>query len=119
MVRSGWLWTAVYTTLCVLAVACGGAQKGGGDHYQASVDKQRACCGQLGDPTERAACVDRIVTVDDLVDADDSEAVKSSTVNQATFRCMSDYFVCDPSSGQATAESRQAQLDCVNDISGQ
>ena len=117
--RSGWLWTSVYTTLCVLAVACGGAQKGGGDHYQASVTKQRACCSELGDPSERAVCIDGIVTVDDLVDEEDSAEVKSSAVNQATFRCMSDNFVCDPGNGQATAASRQAQLDCVNDISGQ
>jgi len=107
--RSGWLWTAVYTTLCGLAVACGGAQKGGGNQYQSSISTQRACCGKLADPSERAACIDQIVTVED-------EEVQSSPANQATFRCMNDNFTCDPSTGQATPQSRQAQLDCINDI---
>ena len=103
------MWTVVYTTLCALVLACGGAQSGGGNHYQTSVSKQRACCGELSDPSERSACIDQIVTVED-------ESVQSSSENQATFRCMNQHFVCDSSTGQATAESRQAQLDCLNDI---
>jgi len=103
------MWTAVYTTLCGLLVACGGAQSGGGDHYKETISKQRACCSELADPTERAACIDQIVTVDDT-------DVQGSAENQATFRCMAEQFVCDPSTGHATAESRQAQLDCINDI---
>jgi len=106
---AGWLWTAVYTTVCGLLLACGGAQKGGGDHYRATITKQRACCGELSDPSERAACIDQIVTIED-------EAVHRSDENQATFRCMSEKFVCDSSTGQANAASRQAQLDCINDI---
>ncbi len=109
------LWTLVYTTLCCAAVACGGAQSNE-DHYQASVDKQRECCSQLGDPSERANCIDRIVTVEEMVGSDDAETVSSSSVNQATFKCMEQHFVCDPTNGRATAESSQAQLDCINDI---
>lgn len=103
------MWTVVYTTLCGLLLACGGAQSGGGSPYESSVSKQRACCGALSDPSERATCIDTIVTVED-------EAVQRSSENRATFRCMSDHFVCDQATGQATAESRQAQLDCINDI---
>ena len=102
------MWTGVYTTVCLLWLGCGGAQ-GGGDPYAETITKQRACCSQLGDPNERAACIDQIVTVDD-------EDVRGSAENRATFRCIEQNFVCDPSTGQATAASRQAQLDCINDI---
>ncbi len=102
------LWTAVYTTLCLGLMACGGGQTRT-DHYRATIDQQRACCASLGDPTERAACIDRIVTVDD-------PDVAKSSVNQATFECMNRHFECNPETGQATQASAQAQLDCINDI---
>jgi hypothetical protein len=110
---ASWLWTLVNTTLFL--VACGGSQKST-DHYRASVDQQRACCGELHDPTERAACIDQIVTVDDMADEGDVVAVEDSSQNQATYRCMHEHFTCDPQTGRATAASQQAQLDCINDI---
>jgi len=111
------VWTLVYTTLCVALAACGGSQGKDTDHYQNSITKQRACCGQLGDPSERARCIDDIVTVEEIAGDEDSESVSSSSVNQATFRCMNDHFTCDPETGRASSASQQAQLDCINDIS--
>lgn len=102
--------TVAAATLCCAALwACGGSQKPSRDHYGATVDKQRACCTELSDPNERAACIDRIITIDD-------EGVAKSPENQATFRCMNEHFTCDPTTGEATQESKQAQLDCINDL---
>ena len=39
-----------------------------------------------------------------------------SPVNQSTFACVVDHFTCDPTTGHATKDSAQAQLECIQDL---
>ena len=93
-------------------VACGGG--GGGkpkDTYAKATDVQGDCCEKLqGDA--RASCLQQVVRVDD-------PGVASSSVNQQTYACVVDHFVCDPSTGKPTQESAQKQLECIQDLAGQ
>ncbi len=92
--------------LAVGLVACGG---GGGhsDTYAKATDEQAQCCEHLRGP-DRDRCLSEIVRVDD------PEAAKTST-NQATYACVVEHFVCDPTTGKPTQASAQAQYDCIED----
>ena len=50
-----------------------------------------------------------------IVRAPDPDVARAPA-NQATFACVQENFVCDPSTGRATAASAQAQLDCIQDL---
>jgi hypothetical protein len=98
---------AVLALLGALAgPACGGAAT---NYYQTAVTKQEDCCGRLVDPAAVTACREGIPRVD-------NPAAETSSVNQDTFRCVNEYFTCDPSTGRATQPSAQAQLDCITDL---
>lgn len=108
--------TAGLTTLTraglALAAAIALAACGGGgrhtDSYRAATDKQTACCEQAGGGG-RDQCLAEIVRVDD-------PGVAQSTANQRTYACIERNFQCDAATGRATAESNQAQLDCIQDL---
>ena len=92
-----------------LLAACG-SRHDTTDHYTRSVDVQRECCEHLDGPA-RAACLERIVTF-----PDEQKDVATSPTNQETFACVQRHFACDRSTGDATVPSKQAQLDCINDL---
>jgi hypothetical protein len=104
-VRHGWL-IALATSLAGIA-ACGG---GGGhsDTYKKATSEQERCCENLNGP-DRDACMQSIVRVD-------NPDVAATDTNQATYRCIEDHFVCDPSTGHPSPESAQAQYDCIADL---
>ncbi|MEZ4400973.1 MAG: hypothetical protein R3B06_13185 [Kofleriaceae bacterium] len=88
-----------------LAAACGGRHT---DTYQAATATQEQCCEHLaGAP--RDACLAEIVRVDD-------PAAARTKVNQRTYACVQEHFVCDPATGRGTAASNQQQLDCIADL---
>jgi hypothetical protein len=89
----------------IVLAACGGGHRG--DTYAKATNAEQECCEHLqGDP--RAACLQKIVRIDD--------AAKSSSTNQSTYACVSEHFTCDASTGHATHESAQAQIDCIQDL---
>jgi hypothetical protein len=94
-------------TLAGALLACGGGQRT--NHYRGSVTKAESCCEGLADPSARDACLADIPRVD-------SAAAETAPTNQETFRCVNRYFICDSSTGRATRESAQAQLDCLNSL---
>ena len=97
--------TLVYTTLLTIA-ACGGGKKS--DTYAKGTQVQETCCEHLsGDP--RGACLQHIVRAPDAT-------VASAAPNQATYACVVDHFACDASTGHATQDSAQAQLECIQDL---
>lgn len=100
---------AVCLAILTTSGACGGGSGNHQESYERGISEQESCCNELGDPQERQACMDDIVRVDDP-DVVDSEE------NQATYRCIEENFVCNPSTGHATQESAQAQLDCIDDL---
>jgi hypothetical protein len=97
--RHGWI-----IALAAALAACGGHSHG--DAYAKATSAQQACCEQGPD---RDACLQQIVRVDD-------PAVAKTSTNQATYACIEDHFVCDPSTGRASQESAQAQYDCIADL---
>ena len=106
-------YTSRFATLCLLLVAAALAACGGSSHpasYQHAVSKQEACCNGLADPAAKQSCLSHIVRVED-------PEVQKSDANMATYSCIERNFVCDPSTGSATKESAQKQLDCINDLS--
>ncbi|HPH70733.1 MAG TPA: hypothetical protein PLF40_33505 [Kofleriaceae bacterium] len=87
------------------ALGCGGRH---GDTYAKATNAQEACCENLtGDA--RAACLQKIVRVDD-------PKVAASKVNQDTYGCVVEHFTCDAATGVATKASAQAQLECIQDL---
>lgn len=92
--------------LALVLGACGGGSKG--DTYAAATSAQETCCEHL-DGAARDQCLAQVVRVDD-------PEVAKTDVNRATFACVRDHFVCDKATGLATAESRQAQYDCMQDL---
>jgi hypothetical protein len=92
-----------------LLVACGGGRRG--DTYARATHQQEECCEQLSGPT-RDDCLRKLVRVGD------PEVAKTST-NQDQYACVTEHFVCDPTTGHATQQSAQAQLDCIQDLEGQ
>ncbi|HTJ40601.1 MAG TPA: hypothetical protein VL463_00850 [Kofleriaceae bacterium] len=92
--------------LFALAAACGGHKHQ--DTYQHATAAEQQCCEHLtGAPRDQ--CLQSIVRVPD-------PAVATSSTNQDTFACVEDHFVCDSSTGRATKQSAQAQLDCIADL---
>ena len=89
----------------VAAVGCGGRH---GDTYAKATNAQEACCESLAGEA-RAACLQKIVRVED-------PKVAASRVNQDTFACVVEHFVCDAATGVATKDSAQSQLECIQDL---
>ena len=100
-------WRATVALVALALAACGGGSKP--DTYAAATSVQERCCENI-DGTARDECLAQVVRVDD-------PAVATTDVNRATYACVRDNFVCDEASGLATAESRQAQYDCMQDLS--
>ena len=92
--------------LAILFAACGGRPRG--DTYQHATAVEQSCCEHLAGAA-RDQCLGAVVHVDD-------PAVATSSTNQQTFACVQDHFVCDASTGRATKQSAQAQLDCIADL---
>jgi hypothetical protein len=90
----------------ILLAACGGGHHG--NSYAQATQVEQSCCEHLGGGA-RDQCLSSLVRVDD-------PAVQSSRPNQQTFACVQDHFQCDASTGRATKESAQAQLDCIADL---
>lgn len=100
------LTTVACATLFALLAACGG--RAHQDTYQHATAVEQQCCEHLAGAA-RDQCLGSLVRVDD-------PAVATSSTNQQTFACVSDHFVCDASTGRATHDSAQAQLDCIADL---
>src|SRR5215831_2446282 len=77
------------------------------NNYRAAVQAQQGCCNGLTDPSAKAACLTDIPRV---------QGEEMSQLNQETFGCVARNFRCDATSGRATKESAQGQLDCINDL---
>lgn len=95
--------------LFALGATLAGCRSNPPNYYRNTLTKQEACCGRLADPTEKDRCVGEISRVE-------STAAETSPTNQETFGCIDRYFACDPTTGRATQESAQAQLDCINEL---
>lgn len=100
---------ALLAALAVMAITqgCGGGS-GGGNQYRAALKKQESCCDHLADKDERAACSGEIRRID-------VPAEETAAVNQETYYCVNQHFVCDARSGKASQASAQHQLDCINE----
>jgi hypothetical protein len=92
--------------LAILLAACGGGKRQ--DSYAHATQAEQACCEHLGGGA-RDQCLSSLVRVDD-------PSVQASRTNQQTFACVEDHFQCDASTGRATKDSAQAQLDCIADL---
>ncbi len=95
------------TLLLALAavLGCGGRH---GDTYAKGTNAQESCCENLAGEA-RAACLQKIVRVED-------PKVAASRVNQDTYACVVEHFVCDAATGAATKDSAQSQLECIQDL---
>jgi hypothetical protein len=93
--------------LALLLAACGGGHHG--NSYAQATQAEQSCCEHLAGGA-RDQCLSSLVHVDD-------PAVQASRTNQQTFACVQDHFQCDASTGRATKDSAQAQLDCIADLS--
>ena len=98
-------WFAI--TLAIAACGGGGGSKKG-DTYARATDAQQQCCENLSDAA-RDRCLGDVVRVED-------RGVAKTEVNQATYACVVQHFVCDPASGRPTQPSAQAQLECIQDL---
>jgi hypothetical protein len=96
---------ALSAAMTLTAGGCGATARS----YSSAVSAQEECCGELADAAARDECRASIRRVD-------GEAAASSEVNRQTFECVERYFECDPTTGRATRESAQAQLDCIDDL---
>ena len=92
----------------LLFAACGGADPARTDSYAHAVQAEQACCEHLAGGA-RDQCLSSLVKVDD-------PAVRATPTNEQTFACVEDHFTCDASTGRATRDSAQAQLDCISDL---
>jgi hypothetical protein len=92
--------------IAITLAACGGGHRG--DTYARATAAQEQCCEQLSGAT-RDECLQKLVRVSD------PEVARTST-NQDQYACVQEHFVCDPTSGHATQQSAQAQLDCIQDL---
>ena len=92
-----------------LVAACGGGKHP--DPYARATDVQGQCCEHLqgGTGGTRDKCLSGLVRTDD-------QSIASAPMNQATYACVVDHFVCDPASGHPTQPSAQAQLECIQDL---
>jgi hypothetical protein len=103
------LWTRSVTGTLLGAGFLAACASSTPNYYRRSLSGQEKCCGRLGDPGARDACLAEIPRVD-------STAAETSPTNQETFHCVEEHFVCDKGTGRATRESAQAQLDCLNQL---
>jgi hypothetical protein len=94
-------------TLCFAAFACGASRPR--NAYRTAVSEQEQCCRALGEQGAVERCNERIIRVG-------RADVATSDENQRTFACVEANFVCDAETGEATLASKQAQLDCINDL---
>lgn len=91
--------------VALMLAGCGGKHV---DTYQAATDQQTRCCEHLaGAPRDQ--CLGEIVAVED-------PTVATSSANQRTYGCIQRHFQCDATTGRATPESNQRQLDCIQDL---
>jgi hypothetical protein len=90
-------------SLAVLGPACATTDT---NHYRPALSNQEQCCRKLADANAQQACLVDIPRTQD----------ETSPINQETFQCVSQYFVCDSATGRATKDSAQRQLDCLNDL---
>jgi hypothetical protein len=101
--------TGLRAATLILALAatlgCGGRH---GDTYAKGTNAQESCCENLAGEA-RAACLQKIVRVED-------PNVAASRVNQDTYACVVEHFVCDAATGAATKDSAQSQLECIQDL---
>ena len=103
-------WWVLVFGLVFAAGACGGGgeRKSRRDTYARASNAQQQCCEHLqGAPRDQ--CLGTLVTVSD-------PAVATTDTNQETYACVAEHFVCDPSTGHATQQSAQSQLDCIQDL---
>ena len=101
-------WLRIATSFFALtaAAACGGGKRT--DTYARGTDVQGSCCENLTGAT-RDSCLSEVVRINDA-------EVASTSVNQATYACVVEHFVCDPGTGKPTQPSAQAQLECIQDL---
>jgi hypothetical protein len=99
-------WLRIATAFFALA-ACGSGSKQT-DTYARATDVQGKCCENLAG-AGRDSCLKSVVRIEDA-------AVASTSVNQQTYACVVDHFVCDPGTGKPTQPSAQAQLECIQDL---
>jgi hypothetical protein len=99
-------WSRSLGVVLVLVAACGGGKRG--DTYARASDVQGQCCQHL-DGAARDGCLQQVVRIED-------PEIASSSVNQATYACVVEHFVCDPATGRPTQPSAQAQLECIQDL---
>lgn len=95
------------TAVIFALAACGGAKRT--DTYARGTDAQGQCCQGLADGAARNACLTNVVRIEDA-------QVASTSINQATYSCVVEHFVCDPATGRPTQPSAQAQLECIQDL---
>ena len=94
--------------IAITLAACGSSHRHRGDTYARGTHAQEQCCEVLSGPS-RDDCLSKLPRVDD------PEVAKTS-MNQDQYACVSEHFVCDPTTGHATQPSAQAQLDCIQDL---
>jgi hypothetical protein len=92
--------------IVISLAACGGGHRG--DTYARATQAQEECCEHLSGAT-RDECLHKLVRVSD-------PEVARAPANQDQYACVTEHFVCDPTSGHATQQSAQAQLDCIQDL---
>jgi hypothetical protein len=93
----------VFVLGAVLGAACASTQT---NHYRTALGEQERCCQGLVNPSAREACLADVPRTQD----------EGSPINQETFQCVARNFRCDSTTGRATRESAQMQLDCLNDL---
>lgn len=103
-----WWFAITLASLALAACGGGGGSSKKGDTYARATDAQQQCCEHLSGPA-RDQCLGDVVRVDD-------QGVARTEVNQATYSCVVEHFVCDPKSGRPTQPSAQAQLECIQDL---
>ena len=91
---------------CLVLALVSACATGGATHYRNALTEQERCCQGLADAATRQACLAEIPRTDD----------PASDLNQETFQCVERHFQCNPTTGRATADSAQRQLDCLDDL---
>lgn len=91
------------TVLIAALGACGGRSHG--DTVQRATAVQEQCCEHLSGPG-RDQCLRAIPRID--------PTAAPLPHAQASYACVTDNFVCEPSTGHATRPSVQAQFDCID-----
>jgi len=101
-------WWLALTATALLLVGCRAGGATPTDTHARGTQVQEACCEYL-QGAERDRCLAEVVRVPD-------PAAAQTATNQQTYACVVEHFVCDPSTGRETAESAQAQHDCIEDL---